>query len=86
MVKGGQICQVERIIASIEYQEKLANKRPMSEANSQECAPSPAFDNAQGYGVRLCDKIWKTWILQSFMTHCPSLKKMWSSIATIQES
>lgn len=86
MVRGGQICQVERIIASIEYQEKLANKRPMSAANSQECAPSPAFDNTQGYGVRFRDKGWKTWILQSFMTQHPSLKNMWSSIVAIQES
>lgn len=55
MVKGGQICQVERIIASIEYEEKLANKRPVSAANRQNCAPSSAIDNPQGYGVRLCD-------------------------------
>lgn len=33
MVKGGQICQVERIIAPIEYEQKTANKRPVHAAN-----------------------------------------------------
>lgn len=32
MVKGGQICQVEQIIASIEYQEEQANKEAVNRA------------------------------------------------------
>lgn len=37
-MKGGQICQVERIIASTGYKENLANKRPLHAANGQSCA------------------------------------------------